>query len=142
MAFETNQNENEFKYENNFYDKTKKDDFILIDGEEIKKNDLDKIADRLLKKCNWKPDIKQLKRKLEKEIKRYFLRKKTLKVKKSFCKMRARDFYDKYILKDLSVKKAFAGFSKENRRIFRKLSKKITSPGFKLLLSTKISTFF
>ena len=59
MAFETNQNENEFKYENNFYDKTKKDDFILIDGEEIKKNDLDKIADRLLKKCNWKPDIKQ-----------------------------------------------------------------------------------
>ena len=86
--------------------------------------------------------IKQLKRKLEKEIKRYFLRKKTLKVKKSFCKMSARDFYDKYILKDLSVKKAFAGFSKTNRMIFRKLSKKVTSPQFKLLLSTKISTFF
>jgi len=63
MAFETKQNENEFKYENNFYDKMKKNDFILIDGEEINKNDLDKIADRLLKKCNWKPDIKLMKRK-------------------------------------------------------------------------------
>ena len=86
--------------------------------------------------------IKQLKRKLEKEIKKSFLKEKTLKVTKSFCNMRVKDFYDKYILKNLSVKKTFAGFSKSNRRIFRKLSEKVISPKFKLLMSNKISTFF
>ena len=55
--------------------------------------------------------------------------------------MRIKEFYDKYILKDLSVKKTFARFSKENRRIFRKLSKKVTSPKFKLLMSNKIILF-
>ena len=86
--------------------------------------------------------IKQLKRRLDKAIKRFFLRTKTFKVKKSFCSMNEKDFYDKYILKDLSVKKTFAGFSKANRRIFRKLSRKVKCAEFEQFISTKIRAFF
>ena len=86
--------------------------------------------------------IKQLKRRLDKAIKRFFLRTKTFKVKKSFCRMNEKDFYDKYILKDLSVKKTFAGFSKANRRIFRKLSRKVKYAEFEQFISTKIRAFF
>jgi hypothetical protein len=86
--------------------------------------------------------IKQLKRRLDKATKRFFLKTKTFKVKKSFCRMNEKDFYDKYILKDLSVKKTFAGFSKANRRIFRKLSRKVNCAEFEQFISTKIRTFF
>ena len=86
--------------------------------------------------------IKQLKRRLDKATKRFFLKTKTFKVKKSFCRMNEKDFYDKYILKDLSVKKTFAGFSKANLRIFRKLSRKVNCAEFEQFISTKIRTFF
>ena len=86
--------------------------------------------------------IKQLKRRLDKAIKRFFLRTKTFKVKKSFCRMNKKDFYNKYILKDLSVKKTFAGFNKANRRIFRKLSRKVKYAEFEQFISTKIRAFF
>jgi hypothetical protein len=86
--------------------------------------------------------IKQLKRRLDKATKRFFLKSKTFKVKKSFCRMNEKDFYDKYILKDLSVKKTFAGFSKANLRIFRKLSRKVNCAEFEQFISTKIRTFF
>ena len=86
--------------------------------------------------------IKQLKKKLDKIIKRFYLRPKTFKVKKSFCGMDDRDFYDKYILRDLSVKKTFAGFYKSNGRILRKLSRKVKHAEFEQLISTKIRTFF
>ena len=86
--------------------------------------------------------IKQLKKKLDKIIKRFYLTPKTFKVKKSFCGMDDRDFYDKYILRDLSVKKTFAGFCKSNGRILRKLSRKVKHAEFEQLISTKIRTFF
>ena len=86
--------------------------------------------------------IKQLKRRLDKATKRFFLKTKTFKVKKSFIKMNEKDFYDKYILQDLSVKTTFAGFSKANLRIFRKLSRKVNCAEFEQFISTKIRTFF
>ena len=63
MAFEKKDNsENEIKYEKSFYEMVKQNENILIDGEKYQKNDLDIIADRLLKKCNWKPILKKQKR--------------------------------------------------------------------------------
>ena len=99
------------------------------------------IFEKLTKQKRFKV-IKQLKRRLDKRTKRFFLKKKTFKVQKSFIKINEKDFYDKYILQDLSVKKTFAGFSKANRRIFRKLSRKVKCAEFEQFISTKIRTFF
>lgn len=38
---------------NEVYDEYKKEQNIVIDGEEFKKTELDKIADKVLNKCNW-----------------------------------------------------------------------------------------
>ena len=105
------------------------------------RREAENISEKLDKQKRFKV-IKQLKRKLDKTIKRFSLRKKTFKVKKSFIKMNEKDFYDKYILQDLSVKTTFAGFSKANRRIFRKLSRKVKCAEFEQFISTKIRTFF
>ena len=86
--------------------------------------------------------IKHLKRRLDKELKRLFLKKKTFKVKKSFVKMGEKEFYEKYILGGLSVKETFSGFSKENRRIFLKLAKRVKFFELEHLFSTKIGSFF
>ena len=105
------------------------------------RREAENIFEKLDKQKRFKV-IKQLKRRLDKAIKRFSLRKKTFKVKKSFIKMNEKDFYDKYILQDLSVKTTFAGFSKANRRIFRKLSRKVKCAEFEQFISTKIRTFF
>ena len=105
------------------------------------RREAENIFEKLDKQKRFKV-IKQLKRRLDKTIKRFSLRKKTFKVKKSFIKMNEKDFYDKYILQDLSVKTTFAGFSKANRRIFRKLSRKVKCAEFEQFISTKIRTFF
>ena len=105
------------------------------------RREAENISEKLDKQKRFKV-IKQLKRRLDKTIKRFSLRKKTFKVKKSFIKMNEKDFYDKYILQDLSVKTTFAGFSKANRRIFRKLSRKVKCAEFEQFISTKIRTFF
>ena len=105
------------------------------------RREAENISEKLDKQKRFKV-IKQLKRKLDKTIKRFSLRKRTFKVKKSFIKMNEKDFYDKYILQDLSVKTTFAGFSKANRRIFRKLSRKVKCAEFEQFISTKIRTFF
>ena len=73
------------------------------------------IFEKLTKQKRFKV-IKQLKRRLDKKIKRFFLKKKTFKT--------------------------FDGFSKANRRIFRKLSRKVKCAEFEQLISTKIRTFF
>lgn len=58
MAFEKKENnDNIIKYDNKLYEILKQNEDILIDGERFNKTDIDKIADKLLKKCNWKPEV-------------------------------------------------------------------------------------
>ena len=40
-------------YKNDAYEDLKKEENIIIDGKEYKKTETDKIADKVLKKCNW-----------------------------------------------------------------------------------------
>ena len=35
------------------YEDLKKEENIIIDGKEFKRNETDKIADKILQKCNW-----------------------------------------------------------------------------------------
>ena len=61
IAFEKNPSEEELSTKdikelikgNNDFDEYKKDQNIVIDGQEFKRTELDKIADTVLKKCNW-----------------------------------------------------------------------------------------
>jgi hypothetical protein len=61
MAFEKKEQNNEFfkniKYEDNLYEMLRQDEDIIIDGKKYKRIDTDKIADILLKKCNYKHNI-------------------------------------------------------------------------------------
>ena len=57
MAFEKNDNYDD-SYSNegfikNEYDDLKKEENIIIDGKEFKKSETYKIADKILKKCNY-----------------------------------------------------------------------------------------
>lgn len=100
----------------------------------LKKCELKKISKRRRLKI-----IRYLKKRLDREI---MGGKKTFKVKKYFVKMSKKDFYDKYILKNLTVKEIFSEFGKFNRMIFRKIKRKIKSNEFELFISTKIGDFF
>ena len=56
IAFRNNKEEYNFSNNNeedNYYDDFKKEENIIIDGKFYKKSDTDKIAEKLLKKCNW-----------------------------------------------------------------------------------------
>ena len=57
MAFEKNENLDDSysnaPYTRNDYDDLKKEENIIIDGKEYKKSEIDLIANKLLKKCNW-----------------------------------------------------------------------------------------
>ena len=61
MAFEKNKtNENilkEEKYDNNFYNMTMQNEEMMNNEEKYLAKNSDKIADKLLKKCNWKTEI-------------------------------------------------------------------------------------
>ena len=60
MAFEKKKSDeflNEEKYENSFYDMTKQNEELMNNGEKFNKFNSDKIAEKLLKKCNWIPEI-------------------------------------------------------------------------------------
>lgn len=136
--------EEDFNYINDLPDKEEEEELsenLFNRVSQIQSNEEENILKKMNKRRRYKV-IKHLKRRLDKEIKRLFLRQKTFKVKKSFVKMDEKDFYDKYVLKDLSVKETFAGFSKTNRWIFRKLSKKEKYAELEVLISTKISSFF
>ena len=85
--------------------------------------------------------VNYIKKNLNKGIKRYNIKMK-FKIKKSFITMTKEDFYEKYISKDFSIKEILADFSRVNRRIFKKMKKRIFYPYFEIFLSTKISTFF
>ena len=63
MAFEKKENIYEMKYEKSIYEIIKENEEILIDGQKFKKIDIDKIADKLLKKCNYKPNINKTSKK-------------------------------------------------------------------------------
>ena len=56
LAFEQYRNDDLItggEYKNDGYEDLKKEENIVIDGKEYKKTDTDKIADKVLKKCNW-----------------------------------------------------------------------------------------
>ena len=68
LAFENNIDDNissdsDSEYKTNFrnetYEEFKKDENIVIDGEEFKKTDTFKIADKVLQKCNWNQSSKK-----------------------------------------------------------------------------------
>ena len=144
-----NQEEKEFNYLDDLPDEEEEEEplteLIFNISSQIEFNEGRRKAENIFEKLDKQKRfkvIKQLKRSLDKAIKVLFLRKKTFKVKKSFIKMNGKDFYEKYILQDFSVKATFAGFSKANRWIFRKLSRKVNCAEFEQFISTKIRTFF
>ena len=58
MAFQKkDKSDYEIKFEKKFLEMIKHNEEIFIDNEKFKENDIDKIVDKLLKKCNYKPDI-------------------------------------------------------------------------------------
>ncbi len=68
LAFVSNVNddvssdsESEYKtnYRNETYEEFKKDENVVIDGQEFKKTETDKIAVKVLKKCNWNETFKK-----------------------------------------------------------------------------------
>ena len=68
LAFVSNVNEDvssdsesDYKtnYRNETYEEFKKDENVIIDGQEFKKTDTDKIAVKVLKKCNWNETFKK-----------------------------------------------------------------------------------
>ncbi len=75
LAFVSNVNddvssdsESEYKtnYRNETYEEFKKDENVVIDGQEFKKTDTDKIAVKVLKKCNWNEAFKKYNNKIDK----------------------------------------------------------------------------
>ena len=66
MAFQKkDKSDYEIKFEKKFLEKIKHNEEIFIDNEKFKENDIDKIVDKLLKKCNYKPDITKNKKKFK-----------------------------------------------------------------------------
>ena len=66
MAFEKNSNTNNDFFSNepfikNEYDDLKKEEYINIDGKEYKKSETYKIADKILKKCNYNENMHKYK---------------------------------------------------------------------------------
>ena len=53
-------------YRNETYEEFKKDENVVIDGQEFKKTDTDKIAVKVLKKCNWNEAFKKYNNKIDK----------------------------------------------------------------------------
>ena len=68
LVFESNivedvSSDSDSEYKNNFrnetYEEFKKDENVMIDGEQFKKTETDKIAEKVLKKCNWNEAFKK-----------------------------------------------------------------------------------
>ena len=58
MAFQQNdENDFDIKYEKKIYEIIKQNEEIFANKKKRKENSIDKIVDKLLKKCNYKPDI-------------------------------------------------------------------------------------
>ena len=73
LAFEIPENEENnddskdyqnLNYKNEAYDEFKKEENIFIDGQEFKKSETDKIADKILKKINYNEKKKKINSKL------------------------------------------------------------------------------
>ena len=86
--------------------------------------------------------MKYIKRKLELEYERIFKRKKKFIIKKCFVKMAFKDFYEKYIKTNLSIKEIISDFSIRNRKIFKKINKNIYYPHFEKYIKKKIKDCF
>ena len=75
LAFESNivedvSSDSDSEYKNNFrnetYEEFKKDENVVIDGQEFKKTETDKIAEKVLEKCNWNGTFKKYNTKFDK----------------------------------------------------------------------------
>lgn len=63
MAFEKKKKNDAIKYENSFLKMIKQNEDMLIEGHIFKNTNIDKLANKLLRKCNWKPEIIKTKEK-------------------------------------------------------------------------------
>ena len=63
MAFEKKKKNDALKYENSFLKMIKQNEDMLIEGQIFKNTNIDKLANKLLRKCNWKPEIIKTKEK-------------------------------------------------------------------------------
>ena len=75
LAFESNVDDDvsshsDSDYKTNFrnetYEELKKEENVIIDGEEFKKTETDKIAEKVLEKCNWNGAFKKYNTKFDK----------------------------------------------------------------------------
>ena len=79
-------------------------------------------------------------KKFKKELERVYFRilgeKKKFKFRKIFAKLTNKKYYKRYILEN--VEDIFSKFNLSNRRIFKKIKKKIFYPQFQRIISAKI----